>query len=105
MDNLPTPEQRRELHRKWLESFGFSDEDWRRIHLLADGVTETYSPPALDDLSVPIRVAAMNANPRYTDGKLGVIARADGRKVALRYWRMDENERRGWARRRGEGQR
>jgi hypothetical protein len=102
MDSLMTPAQRRERHKAWLASFGFSDEDWRRIRLLAQDVTDRGSPPALNDLSVPIHIAAMPESSRRSGKLLGVITRADGFRVALVYWTMSDHERGFWQRRRGE---
>lgn len=98
MDDLPTPAQRRAAHAAWLETFGFSDLDKRRIRLLADEVTENYSPPALDDLSVPVRVGGTPvANRRWMGGDLlGVVTNSAGLKVALLYWKMTNREVEAW---------
>lgn len=92
-----TDAQKRERHRRWLESLGFSAEDWRRIKNLAADVTPNYCPAALDDLSVPIRVGACRPNDRTrTTGRL----LGSWRGVALLYWPMTERERETWAKRR-----
>lgn len=97
MDNLETPADRAARHRAWLESFGFSDEDWRRIRLLASEVTEHAQPAALDDLSLPIRVGAQRlGDPGGSSGRLlGVIG-----GQAIRYWRMNSREIESWMLRR-----
>lgn len=88
MDDLPSPAQRRAAHRTWLEGFGFSAEDWRRIRLLAEDLTANMTPAALDDLSVPYRVGVeMPERRRWTGGKnLGALTRQDGSRVVLIYW-------------------
>lgn len=101
MDNLESAEQRRERHAAWVASFGFSEADKRRIRLLADEVTENFSPPALDDLSVPVRVGACPADTRRWMGGelLGVVTNRAGLKVAVLYWRVTGRQRQRRARR------
>lgn len=107
MDNLPSPEQRREQHRAWLESWGFSDEDWRRIKLHAGDVTRHLSPPALVDLSRPVRVMAVLADDRrhYGGQVLGVVNDAPAGRVVLLAWPMTSREQETWAKRRREWER
>lgn len=95
---------RRAAHAAWVAAFGFSDHDKRRIRALADEVTENFSPPALDDLSVPVRVGGTPMeNRRWMGGDLlGVVTNRAGLKVALLYWRMTNREREAWARRRSD---
>lgn len=96
--------ERRADHTSWIDSLGFSDEDKRRIRALADEVTENFSPPALDDLSVPVRVGGTPMeNRRWMGGDLlGVVTNRAGLKVALLYWRLDGRQREAWARRRSD---
>jgi ferric-dicitrate binding protein FerR (iron transport regulator) len=96
MDDIMTDAQKRERHAAWLKSFGFSDQDWRRMKDLAERVTGNANPPALIDLSVPIRVAACPPkDARHFNGRLlGVHAGA-----ALLYWPMSEREVESWTRR------
>lgn len=104
MDDLMSPEERRRRHRAWLESFGFSAADWRRIRLLAEGASPNYVPAALDDLSVPWRVGAtMAADRRWSAGELLGVIEAPAGRVAVLAWAMTEPERSRWARRRRDG--
>lgn len=101
MDELISPAERRRRHAAWLESFGFSDEDRRRIRELVADTNPNYSPAGLGDLSVPYRVGAcMAAGARHTSGQLlGVI---DGRAVLA--WKLVGRELETWRRvRRGRG--
>lgn len=71
VDDLMTPEQRRERHRAWLASFGFSERDWARIKAHAATVTPNNIPAAIDDLDAPWRVgAAWAAERRWSSGLL-----------------------------------
>jgi hypothetical protein len=83
-------------------AYGFSPQDKARIRQLAEDLTDTYSPAALDDLSVPIRVGAVEAawRTRFGGETLGVLSNAAGLKVALVFWRLTVRERDAWARRR-----
>ena len=94
--------ERRADYAAWVESFGFSDDDKRRIKLLAGDVTQHSNPPALVDLSVPIRVCAvLESHRRYFGGDtLGVVTFGDGPRVAVLYWVMTETDRRASERRR-----
>lgn len=98
MDELAVPNERRRRHAAWLASWGLSDHDWKRIRLLADALTPTCGPPALDDLSAPVRVGVVLAEDRrHLGGELlGVIDAKHGR-VAVLAWRMVERERERWA--------
>jgi hypothetical protein len=91
------PRRPRAQHLDFLASFGFTPHDWQRIKELAEQVTNNYAPAALDDLSVPVRVAAARKEDasRYNGRILGTHA---GR--ALLYWRMKNRERETWAGRR-----
>jgi hypothetical protein len=100
MDTVMSPADRRAKHKAWVASFGLSDEDRRRIQLLAADVTDRGSPPALVDLSVPVRVAAIPASSYRSGPLLGTLTRRDGMKVALLVWRMDDHEHGLWAKRR-----
>jgi hypothetical protein len=100
----PRSQERRDTHADFVASFGFSDEDRRRIKLLAHEVTPHYSPAALGDLSVPIRVGARLAKDvgRSSGRVLGTLTRPDGVKVALLYWRVTRGmEMEAWERARG----
>lgn len=93
MTNAPDPERQ-----AFLRSFGFSKRDILRIQQLAEETTDTFVPPALDDLDVPYRIATClpDHETRHSGQLLGHWA---GR--ALLYWRIPEG--RGldaWARRR-----
>jgi hypothetical protein len=93
MDNIMTNAQKRERHRAWLESFGLSAEDWRRLHDAAARVLGGEMVPALRDLSVPLHVAVLLHNPRYPlrPGEiLGVITGPEGQKVMLTFSRLDD---------------
>jgi len=86
---------RRAQHREWLESFGFSPEDWGHIKAHAEEVRDLYTPAALCDLSVPIRVGACLPDEvsRFSGHFLGSC-----RGRALLYWPMTGREREAWAR-------
>jgi hypothetical protein len=59
-----------------------SDADWTRIRLMARQVNQAYTPPALTDLSVPVRVAACMAGQegRFPGEHVGTVR---GGQVAL----------------------
>ena len=90
---------RQEQHKAFLSSFGFTDDDWRRIRNLVADTNPNFSPAGLDDLSVPLRVGAVMAESRrHSSGQLlGVI---DGRAVL--YWKLEGREVETWRRARRE---
>lgn len=103
MDDLPTIEQRRAQHRAWIASFGFSPRDWRRIEQLVDEVTPGYSPAALDDLDVAVRVGVCQeaAVGRLNGNLMGVAVRKrDGARIAVLYWTMSGSALERWQARR-----
>ena len=91
---------RLEAERKaFLKSFGFTRRDMIRIKAMAESTTANYSPAALNDLDVAVRVGAcMPGGERHTTGAwLGSWA---GR--SLLYWTINSGEREIWAKRRRE---
>ena len=98
MENLWTPEQRAERHQAWLETWGLSADDWRRVHLAADEVTPNHTPYALVDLSVPVRIVVWLAAHKHppVGTNLGVIRRDEG-DVLVIAWQMNERETATWA--------
>jgi hypothetical protein len=60
-----------------------SDADWSRIRVMARQVNQAYSPPALTDLSVPVRVAAcvVGQERRFQGERVGTVR--NGQVVVL----------------------
>jgi hypothetical protein len=59
-----------------------SEADWTRIRVMARQVNQAYTPPALTDLSVPVRVTACMAGQerRFPGERVGTVR---GGQVAL----------------------
>lgn len=98
MDDLMSPAERRRRHQAWIASWGFTPRDLQRIKHLAEEATDTYTPDALVDLDVPVRVIAVRPDEvkRMSGTLLGVHK---GR--ALLAWQLVDREREAWARRVG----
>jgi hypothetical protein len=80
----------------FLRAFGFSRRDVLRIKALAEGVTDTYAPAALDDLDVPYRVGAYRHDGHLPNGD--VLGEWAGR--VLLYWPLTGMTYGRWERRR-----
>lgn len=78
-------------------SLGLTRRDIRRIQMMAEAMTDTWVPPALADLDVPIRVAV---TAKGQEGRLSGEVLGEWAGRVLLYWRMTNRERETWARRR-----
>ncbi|HXA39645.1 MAG TPA: hypothetical protein VNW53_11640 [Phenylobacterium sp.] len=94
-DDAP-PDDPAARRKAWLRSFGFTRRDTRRIKQLAEDCRPGWAPPALDDLDVPVRVAAAAIEDRHKPNgeTLGTWAGA-----MLLYWRLTGRDFEAWARR------
>lgn len=97
----PTDSQiKLDAHTRYKRSLAMlSDADWARIRAMARQVNEVYAPPALGDLSLPLRVGAcMTGHERRFSGERVGTLRAG--RVAVLVWEMSEREREEWRARR-----
>jgi hypothetical protein len=96
-DDVP-PDDPVARRKAWLLSFRFTKRDTRRIRQLAEACTRDYTPPAIVDLDVPIRVCAIHGESRQ-HGSGDLLGTWAGNK--LLYWRLSGWELDTWARRPG----
>jgi hypothetical protein len=85
----------------FLRQFGFTKRDIMRIQALADEVTQTYRPAALNDLDVPYRVGAQLAGEAGGGTNGEALGQWNGR--ILVWWAMNEREREAWEKKRRTG--
>jgi len=91
------PEDPAARRKAWLLSFGFTRRDTRRIRQLAEQTRPGYSPSALDDLDVPVRIVAVSPEEKHApNGE--ELGRWAGNRIL--FWRLVGREFEAWQKRR-----